>query len=161
MDRATLEQQHPALFAQLQTEFAALGATVERTRIQAVESALIPGHEALIAALKFDGRTSGGDAALAVNQAERSIRTAQGAAANSDAPLPVKSTPAPTVEAGLDAKAAAEKQRVAGLPVDDRCKAEWEASASLRAEFSSLGDYTALVKAEQNGKVRVLGKKTA
>ncbi|MDO8778096.1 MAG: S49 family peptidase [Burkholderiaceae bacterium] len=161
MDRATLEQQHPALFAQLQSEFAALGATSERTRIQAVESALIPGHEALIASLKFDGRTTGGDAALAVNQAERSIRTAQGAAANSDAPQPVKTTPAPTVEASLDAKASAEQQRVAALPIDDRCKAEWEASATLRAEFGSLGDYTALVKAEQAGRVRVLGKKTA
>lgn len=161
MDRATLEQQHPALFAQLQTEFAALGATAERTRIQAVESALIPGHEALIAGLKFDGKTSGGDAALAVNQAERTMRTAQGAAANAEAPKPVASTPPATVEQGLDAKAAAEKQRVEALPLEDRCKAQWEASTALRAEFSSLADYTALVKAEESGKVRVLGKKAA
>jgi len=93
MDRATLEQQHPALFAQLQTEFAALGATAERTRIQAVESALIPGHEALIAGLKFDGKTSGGDAALAVNQAERTMRTAQGA--RRQCPKPPSPWPAP------------------------------------------------------------------
>lgn len=161
MDRATLEQQHPALFAQLQTEFSVLGATAERTRIQAVESALIPGHEALIASLKFDGKTSGGDAALAVNQAERTMRTAQGAAANAEAPNPVASTPPATVEQGLDAKAAAEKQRVEALPLEDRCKAQWDASASLRAEFFSLADYTALVKAETSGKVRVLGKKAA
>lgn len=161
MDRATLEQAHPALFAQLQTEFLAAGAATERTRIQAVESALIPGHEALIASLKFDGKSSGGDAALAVNQAERAIRTSQGAKANADAPAPVRTTPAPTVEASLDAKAAAEKQRIEALPVDERCKAEWEASASLRSEFSSLSDYTALVKAEHSGKVRVLGKKAA
>lgn len=161
MDRATLEQQHPALFAQLQTEFAALGATAERTRIQAVESALIPGHEALIAALKFDGKSSGGDAALAVNQAERSIRTAQGAAANSEAPKPVASTPPATIEASLAAQATAESQRVAALPVEERCKAQWDASASLRAEFSSLGAYTALIRAEEGGKVRVLGKKAA
>lgn len=161
MDRATLEQQHPALFAQLQTEFAALGATAERTRIQAVESALIPGHEALIASLKFDGKTTGGDAALAVNQAERTIRTAQGAAANAEAPKPVASTPPATVEQGLAAQAAAEQQRISALPLEARCQAQWEASAALRAEFSSLGDYTALVKAQESGKVRVLGKKAA
>ena len=161
MDRATLEQQHPALFAQLQTEFAALGATSERTRIQAVESALIPGHEALIAGLKFDGKTSGGDAALAVNQAERTLRVAHGAASTAEAPKPVDSTPPATVEQGVDAKAAAEQQRVAALPVQDRCKAQWEASTALRGEFSSLGDYTALVKAQESGKVRVLGKKAA
>ncbi|MFZ4623271.1 MAG: S49 family peptidase [Rhodoferax sp.] len=161
MDRATLEQAHPALFAQLQTEFLAAGATAERTRIQAVESALIPGHEALVATLKFDGKSSGGDAALAVNQAERALRTSQGAAANADAPKPVANTPAPTVDAGAAAQASAEQQRVDALPVEERCKAQWEASAEIRTEFSTLADYTALVKAEQAGKVRVLGKKAA
>jgi hypothetical protein len=155
MDRATLEQQHPALFAQLQTEFAALGATAERTRIQAVESALIPGHEALIASLKFDGVTSGGDAALAVNQAERTMRTAQGAAANAEAPKPVASTASATVEQGVDAKAAAEKQRVEALPLEDRCKAKWDANADLRGEFSSLAAFTAYARAEANGRARV------
>lgn len=161
MDRKELEAAHPALFAQLQTEFTAVGAAAERARIQAVESALIPGHEALIAGLKFDGKTTGGDAALAVNAAERQIRTSQGAAANADAPKPVKTTPTPTIEASADAKAAAEAQRVAGLPVEDRCKAQWEASAQIRGEFACLADYTALVKAEEAGKVRVLGKKAA
>lgn len=161
MDRSTLEQQHPALFALLQNEFMAAGASAERSRIQAVESALIPGHEALIATLKFDGKSSGGDAALAVNQAERALRTSQGAAANADAPKPVANTPAPTVDAGAAAQAAAEKQRIEALPVEERCKAEWEASATVRTEFASLADYTALVKAEQAGKVRVLGKKAA
>jgi signal peptide peptidase SppA len=161
MDRATLEQAHPALFAQLRNEFSALGAAAECARIQAVESATIPGHEALIAALKFDGKTTGGDAALAVNKAERDIRVAQGKSATADAPMPVASTPAPTVEATLDAKATAEAQRVAALPLDERCKAQWEASATVRAEFASLADYTALTRAEESGKVRVLGKKAA
>jgi len=161
MDRKELEAAHPALFAQLQTEFSAVGAAAERARIQAVESALIPGHEALIASLKFDGKTTGGDAALAVNAAERQIRTTQGAAANADAPKPVKTTATPTLEASADAKAEAEKQRVAGLPLEDRCKAQWESSAQIRGEFACLSDYTALVKAEEAGKVRVLGKKAA
>ncbi|EJL77351.1 ClpP class periplasmic serine protease [Polaromonas sp. CF318] len=161
MDRATLEKDHPALFAQLQTEFLATGASAERARIQAVESALIPGHEALIAGLKFDGKTTGGDAAIAVNKAERDLRVKQGAASNTDAPAPVASTPPPAVDASASAKEDAEKKRLAGLPVEERCKAQWEGDANLRAEFSSLSHYTALVKAEESGKVRVLGKKAA
>ena len=89
------------------------------------------------------------------------MRTSQGAAANADAPKPVANTPAPTVDAGAAAQAAAEKQRIEALPVEERCKAEWEASATVRTEFASLADYTALVKAEQAGKVRVLDKKAA
>lgn len=162
MDRATLEAQHPQLFASLQSEFTAAGAAAERARIQAVESALIPGHEALIAALKFDGKSTGGDAALAVNAAERALRTSQGAALNSDAPKPVPATPAPTVAApAAEAQAKAEADRLAALPIEERCKAEWESSAAIRAEFTSLADYTALAKAEAAGKVRVLGKRAA
>jgi hypothetical protein len=161
MDRKELEAAHPALFAQLQTEFTAAGAAAERARIQAVESALIPGHEALIAGLKFDGKTTGGDAALAVNAAERQIRTSQGAAANADAPKPVRTTPTPAYEASAEAKAAAEAQRVAALTVEDRCKAQWEASAETRSEFASVGDYIAYTKATASGNVRVAGKKAA
>jgi capsid assembly protease len=161
MDRATLEAQHPQLFAQLQSEFQAAGASAERARIQAVEAALIPGHEALIAALKFDGKTTGGDAALAVNQAERTLRTSQGAALTKEAPQPLATTPAPTVDTAAADKSKAEQARLESLPVEDRCKAEWDARADIRAEFASLADYTALVKAEQAGKVRVLGKRAA
>ena len=159
MDRETLKQQHPALFAQLENEFLAIGAATERSRIQAVESALIPGHEALVAALKFDGKTTGGDAALAINKAERDIRTAQAKASHDDAPAPLALTPKATVEAGPGAIAAAEKQRIDALPVEERCKAQWD--ADIRAEFSSLAAYTALVKAESSGRVRMLGKKAA
>lgn len=161
MDRATLEQQHPALFAQLKTEFFAIGAAAENQRIKGVESALIPGHEALVAALKYDGKTTAGDAALAINKAERDIRSAQALATHADAPNPVRLTPTPTVEASAPDQATAEQQRVASLPLEDRCKAQWEASATVRAEFASLADFTALTRAEEAGKVRVLGKKAA
>ncbi len=161
MDRKDLEAAHPALFTQLQTEFTAAGASAERVRIQGVESALIPGHEALIAALKFDGQTTGGDAALAVNQAERAIRISQGSAAKADAPDPVKTAPPATVPTSSEGQAAAEQQRIAALPVEARCKAQWDTSATLRSEFTSLDAFTALVKAEESGKVRVLGKRAA
>lgn len=157
MNREELAAQHPQLLAAVLAE----GAKAERERIQAVESALIPGHEQLIASLKFDGKTSGGDAALQVNAAERQLRETQGAAERRAAPPVAAQAPAPTVTANDADKAKAEAARLAALPIEERCKAEWEAKADLRAEHVSLAAYTALRKAEESGKVRVLGKKTA
>lgn len=97
MDRATLEQQHPALFAQLQSEFAASGATAERERIQAVLAVGegLPGHEKLLGTLAYDGKTTAADASLAVLAAERSTRAAAIAAHKSDAPAAAKPSAAP------------------------------------------------------------------
>lgn len=41
------------------------------------------------------------------------------------------------------------------LPVEERCKQEWEKSADLRAEFGSLSTYTAFKRAEESGRVRI------
>lgn len=93
--------------------FRAQGADAERARIQAVEGQLIPGHEALINGLKFDGKSTAGDAAQAVLAAEKTTRNAQAAALASDAPTALPLVPAATVEdkpltrAELDAKARA------------------------------------------------------
>ena len=54
----------------------AAGAEAERERVQGVRAALIPGHEALIEQFCADGKTTGGDAALAVAAAERELRHA-------------------------------------------------------------------------------------
>jgi len=162
MDKAKLQAEHPELFKAVIAEGFALGAAAEMARIQAVEAALIPGHEKLIAALKFDGKTTGGDAALAVNQAERDMRLAQGKANIAEAPAPLVQTPAQTVVAGLGDAEKAEQQRIAGLPVEDRCKAQWEANAGgVRGDFLSLADYTAYTKAFESGKVKQLGRKAA
>lgn len=95
MDRATLEQQHPTLFAQLQTEFTAAGAAAELTRINGVRATVVPGHEALVERLAFDGKTSPGDAALAVNAAVRQAHVAAAQAHEADAPKPAAHSPAP------------------------------------------------------------------
>ena len=50
------------------------GAVAERARIQAVEEQLVPGHEALIETLKFDGKTSGPEAAVQVLKADKEKR---------------------------------------------------------------------------------------
>lgn len=153
MNRDELAAQHPALLQSILAE----GAAAERARIQGVEAALIPGHEALIASLKFDGKTSPGDAALAVNAAERTTREKQGAQERAAAPKPVASVPAATVQPTGADKEQAEASRLAALPLDERCKAMWEANtANCRAEFADLAGFVAFTRAKEAGKVKEL-----
>lgn len=142
----------------------AAGAAAERERIQAVEAQLLPGHEALIASLKFDGKSTGGDAAMAVNAAERNLRTVQAQAAAAEANKPVGAVPAPTITAVLPtaAEQAAAAAAAAGedktLPVEDRCKATWDKDAAVRAEFSSLDAFTAFTRASEEGRAKVFAR---
>lgn len=113
MDRETLAQQHPDLLAQIRAEATAeatatatvSGAAQERARIAAVRSQVLPGHEALIETLAFDGKTTGPEAAMAVLAAEKQSRTAQAHALASDAPAPLQLTPATTVDAAPKTRA--------------------------------------------------------
>lgn len=86
-------------------ELLELGASQERARIQGIENASFPGHEALIAGMKFDGKTSPGDAALAVMAAERKARGTAALALAEDAPAPVKTTAAVAIEEPVKSKA--------------------------------------------------------
>jgi capsid assembly protease len=118
MDRETLAQQHPELLAQLQAEFSASatvsGAAQERERIAAVRAQVLPGHEALIETLAFDGKTTGPEAAMAVLAAEKQHRTAAASALAADAPQPLALTPATTVDVvKTAAQKAAEAQALA------------------------------------------------
>lgn len=152
LTREQLAAQEPALLTAVLAE----GAATERARIQAVEGALIPGHEALIASMKFDGKSSGGDAALAVNAAERALRATAAATLAKDAPNPVPPAATPAVDPKpADAMADTSK------PVEERCKAKWDSDAKVRAEFGTLAAFTALTRAEEAGKVKVLGKRAA
>ena len=119
MDRKELEQQHPALFAQLQAEFTATattnataaatvaGAESERQRITDVRAQTLPGHEALVEQLAFDGKTTGPEAAMAVMAAERARIAGAAAAHAADAPaaVPHAAAPADAVK-GKDVQAA-------------------------------------------------------
>lgn len=64
---AQFAAEHPEACALIQAEAAA----AERARIQAVEGQTLPGHESLIAQLKFDGKTTGAEAAVQILQAEK------------------------------------------------------------------------------------------
>lgn len=94
----------------------AAGAAAERQRIQDVRAQSLPGHEALVEALAFDGKTTGPEAATAVLKAERDRIAAQGTALRNEAPAPLALVPGATVtkpegkalsKADLDAQAKA------------------------------------------------------
>lgn len=95
--RASFEQDHAALFAQLRGEFTTLGATQERDRIQAVLAVGdgLPGHEKLLGTLAFDGKTTAADASMAVLAAEKSQRAAAANAHAGDAPPAAKPSATP------------------------------------------------------------------
>jgi signal peptide peptidase SppA len=157
MDLNKLKADHPDLFAQV----LAIGAVQELERIKGVQATLIPGHEALVETMMFDGKTSAADAALKINAAERAIRTTQGNKEVKEAPSPVPAVPAPTTPAAsAEAKEKAEKEKMDAMPIEDRCKAKWDANTgNVRGEFTSLAAYTAYTRAADGGKVRTLGAK--
>lgn len=125
------------------------GATTERERIQAVEGAGLPGHEPLIAGLKFDGKTTGPQAAEQVVAAERQKAAGRLAAIKDDGTKIV--VPAAPSDTGEHAAANA------GQSVEERCKAKWNADANIRSEFASLESYTAFEKNAEAGHVRISG----
>jgi capsid assembly protease len=113
------------------------GATTERARIQGIEAQALPGHEALITALKFDGKSSPGDAAMAITAAERSLRTAHAAATANDAPEPVAS--------------GATKPVMPGATGEPLTRAQIDAKAKAYQAAHPGTDYVAAVKAIQQG----------
>jgi len=106
LTRASFEQEHAALFAQVQSEFLAMGSSRERDRIKAVLAVgtNLPGHEALLNGLAFDGTTSAPEAAQAVLVAEGATRAAAIRAHANDAPPAAPGAAAPA-DKGAKSKA--------------------------------------------------------
>jgi signal peptide peptidase SppA len=128
------------------------GAKAERDRIKAVQSALIPGHEALIESMIADGKSTGTDAMAAVIAAEKKVRDGELAKINADAIKPAAAPAAPAVDAdaGIDQN----------LPVEERAKSEWDKKPEIRAEFKTIEAYMAFKKADESGRVKILGRKS-
>ena len=97
LTRASFEQDHAALFAQVRAEFTTAGASQERSRIQAVLAVGegLPGHEPLLNTLAFDGTTTAADASMRVLSAEKATRQAAIDAHRNDAPPAAKGSAAP------------------------------------------------------------------
>lgn len=141
-----VREKHPEIAAALRAE----GAQAELARIQAVQAQHIPGHEALIASLIADGKTTGPEAAVQVLAAERTTRTQQLGGIKSDAAvLQGVAPPAP----------APVTQDPAGLSLEDRCKAEYEKDPALRADFKTVDHYIADQRALATGNLKIIGKR--
>lgn len=126
-----------------------MGADAERKRIQDVEAQLLPGHEALIAELKFDGTTTGEQAAVRVLQGETILRETVKAQLDADNPEAAAHAAAPEIEVTKTV----DKNR----PIEERAKAAWDNDASLRSEFlDDFDTYLAYLKADEAGQVKVI-----
>ena len=121
---------HPEAAATLRT----MGADAERTRIQAVHAVAPTGHDKLIATLMFDGKSSAGDAALAVLAAEQQVRTSQAAALAADAPAALALAPAATVQ----------------QPKPEQTRATLDADAKAYMAAHPGTDYVAAIKHVQH-----------
>lgn len=120
LTRESLERDHTALFATLRAEFTSSGATAERERIQAVLGQSMPGHEKVVQALAWDGKTTGPEAAMAVLKAHREATAGAAADHAADAPAAVKPGNAPAGEGGKtkDQQVAEAKAHAATHKVD-------------------------------------------
>lgn len=149
IDRAYLEANHADIVQSILNDGHKAGAEAERQRIKDIEAQAMPGHEALISEIKFDGKTTGPEAAVRILQAEKATRGKKLEDIRADAPNAIK--PGQIDEPTSDDH----------LPIDERCKAKWEKDEKVRSEFPTLAAYTAYEKAAAAGRVKILGKKSA
>lgn len=159
----TLRQNRSDLVAAIETSEAvnarvaaatAAGAAAERDRILAIQGAMFPGQEKLAAELIADGKTTAGDAALKFNQAEKQAggkRVADLRAADETVRVPA---------APSQAAPGRSTQAETGT-TEAEWKAEFAASAALRAEFKTESAYLAYKKADAEGRFRVLTGRAA
>ena len=128
------------------------GAAAEQVRIKSVKALSIPGHEALIETLMFDGVTTGEQTAVQVLAAEKTLRESKLAAFQAEG----KDIKVPVVEGAEQPSGAVDPN----LPVEERAKAEWDKDPDLRAEFKdNFTAFLAFKKADEAGSVKILGRR--
>lgn len=153
MDIATLKEKYPDVAKALIDEGHAAGAQAERARIQSVEAQAMPGHDALITQLKFDGKTTGPEAAVQVLAAEREKGAKRLADLRADAPAPAPAQASASGDPAAEA-AAAQAAEEANLTIEERSKRQWERDPKVRAEFGTLERFTSYEKARERGLVK-------
>jgi len=155
---AVLPADVEAMRTQAKAEGFKAGAEAERARIQAVEEQLMPGHEELVAKLKFDGKTTGEQAAVQILAAEKKKLGGIAADLKTDAPKTAPNSPAEDqARSGVQKIDATMSQE----QVTAVAKENWLKNPKLHREFTSEAAYTAFCKAEASGRVRILNKKPA
>ncbi len=151
INREFLNANHAAIVAEIlaegskagRAEGLAAGAEAERARIQAVEAASLPGCEQLVATLKYDGKTTGPEAAAQFNAHFKTQNAGALEAMRTAAPKPAPAAPSATGDV-VNEEAAAE----AALPIDERAKKQFDRDPKIRAEFGTVERYTGWLKHE-------------
>ena len=122
------------------------GVVAERARMSAIDEATLPGHEDLAADAKFNSPVSLTEFLQRQTSAEKALRASRREALDQDEGS----------VAGLrSAHRPANPAHVATGPAmsnEDKWRADYSASAKLRAEFADAGDYVAFMKREGAGK---------
>ena len=150
-----LEKDAPALLETIRADALAKGITegaeAESARIKSVSEQAMPGHEALITGLMYDGETTGPMAAVKVLAAEKAVRLVAEAALKADGIAPVVATiPLVVVKKEIDPE----------LPLEEQAKLTWDGDKALRNEFDSDFDsFKAYFTAHRGGHVRILKSK--
>jgi capsid assembly protease len=144
----TLAQQHPDVVQTLRVD----AAQQERERIQAVEAQSMPGHEVLIQALKFDGKTSGAEAAMQVLAAEKRRHTEKFTEMKAHAPSPLP------IAMNVNEEPSFKQHQKNTLSALEKWQANWQQDSSLQSEFGCFETYLAFMQAEKNGQVNLLSK---
>lgn len=67
----------------------------------------------------------------------------------------IQITSAAPLSAGGGSETHTDKVDLSKLPLEDRCKAEWESQPALREEFGQLSTYLAFTRAEASGQAKV------
>lgn len=119
------------------------GAEAERTRIQAVEAAALPGCDDLVKQLKFDGKTTGPEAAAQFNAHFKAQNAGALEAMRTAAPKPAAAASSATGDVDTEVDAAE-----ASLPLEERAKKQFERDPKIRAEFGTVERYTGWLKHE-------------
>lgn len=119
----------------------------ERNRVIGIQTMARPEEQQLAADLVANG-SSLEVAGLAFAKSRSDVRAADAAVRRAEAPRPLPIAPNAGAAAVVDP----------ALPLDQRCKLEWERSAALQAEFGgSYADYHAYMKAEATGRLKGVG----
>ena len=146
-----ISAQFPAVAEALRAEGVVIGAEAERTRILAIQDASLPGFDT-VAANAIAAGHSPEMFALAQARAQKAAGPRYLAALASDEKALAQVVP--------DAAPPPQAARIdPSLPLEDRIKAEWSASAEVRAEFQdNFGRYAAFRAAEETGRIKILKK---
>jgi signal peptide peptidase SppA len=145
LDITAIKEQYPDIVSELQAE----GAELERARIADCESVALSGHEAIVNAMKLDGKSTGSDVARAIITAEKNLQASHAKAFVENAPAVIASAPV----SGFEVAAEDDKS----LPIEDRAKAKWDSNPGLQKEYASFKGFLAVMKKEESGKLRISG----